>query len=134
MSDASRKPCPASCVRPVGASARSSLLPTFRGGRLFPCKIASPGGRLHSPRADTVRLCQEDWLQKALYIDMDNTLLDFGARLEGIDPAICGRYRGREDDACVPPAAAGAVALGETRAAMTHRPYRCPTYCRHVHG
>jgi 5'-nucleotidase len=35
---------------------------------------------------------------KILYIDMDNTLVDFSARLEGIDPVLRERYRGREDE------------------------------------
>ncbi len=37
-------------------------------------------------------------MTKVLYIDMDNTLVDFTARLEGIDPAIRERYRDREDE------------------------------------
>jgi 5'(3')-deoxyribonucleotidase len=35
---------------------------------------------------------------KTLYIDMDNTLVDFSARLDGIDPVLRERYRGREDE------------------------------------
>ena len=35
---------------------------------------------------------------KTLYIDMDNTLVDFSARLEGIDPTIREQFRGREDE------------------------------------
>lgn len=37
-------------------------------------------------------------MSKTLYIDMDNTLVDFGARLEGVHPALRERYRGREDE------------------------------------
>ena len=37
-------------------------------------------------------------MTKVLYIDMDNTLVDFTAKLEGIDPAIRERYRDREDE------------------------------------
>lgn len=37
-------------------------------------------------------------MPKVLYIDMDNTLVDFTARLEGIDQTIRERYRGREDE------------------------------------
>lgn len=37
-------------------------------------------------------------VQQVLYIDMDNTLVDFRARLEGVDPALRERYRGREDE------------------------------------
>lgn len=36
--------------------------------------------------------------KKILYIDMDNTLVDFGARLQGIDPALQEEFRGREDE------------------------------------
>lgn len=36
--------------------------------------------------------------KKILYIDMDNTLVDFSARLEGIDPAILAKYHGRYDE------------------------------------
>ncbi|WP_198410855.1 5' nucleotidase, NT5C type [Microbacterium halophytorum] len=35
---------------------------------------------------------------KTLYIDMDNTLVDFSARLDGVDPAVRNRFRGREDE------------------------------------
>ena len=37
-------------------------------------------------------------MQKTLYIDMDNTLVDFSARLEGIDQGLRARYLGREDE------------------------------------
>jgi hypothetical protein len=37
-------------------------------------------------------------LQKILYIDMDNTLVDFRARLDGIHPTVRERYLGREDE------------------------------------
>lgn len=36
--------------------------------------------------------------RKILYIDMDNTLVDFKARLDGVDPALREKYRGREDE------------------------------------
>lgn len=35
---------------------------------------------------------------KTLYIDMDNTLVDFTAKLEGIDPVVREKYRGKEDE------------------------------------
>jgi 5'-nucleotidase len=37
-------------------------------------------------------------MPKILYIDMDNTLVDFGARLKGVDPRVRKRYRNREDE------------------------------------
>ena len=37
-------------------------------------------------------------MRKTLYIDMDNTLVDFSARLEGIDQGLRTRYLGREDE------------------------------------
>lgn len=37
-------------------------------------------------------------MKKTLYIDMDNTLVDFTTRLEGIDPSLRDRYRDREDE------------------------------------
>ena len=36
--------------------------------------------------------------RKILYIDMDNTLVDFAARLNGVDPALRDAYRGHEDE------------------------------------
>jgi len=36
--------------------------------------------------------------KKILYIDMDNTLVDFSARLEGIHPALLAEYDGRMDE------------------------------------
>ncbi len=36
--------------------------------------------------------------KKILYIDMDNTLVDFRARLEGIHPALLTEYRDRMDE------------------------------------
>jgi len=55
---------------------------------------------------------------KVLYIDMDNTLVDFTARLEGIDPSVREQYRGREDElpglfALMPPMAGALKAFGE---------------------
>lgn len=37
-------------------------------------------------------------MKKILYIDMDNTLVDFKARLEGVDPKIREAYLDREDE------------------------------------
>lgn len=37
-------------------------------------------------------------VKKILYVDMDNTLVDFTARLQGVDPAVREAYRGREDE------------------------------------
>ncbi len=36
--------------------------------------------------------------RKVLYIDMDNTLVDFSARLEMVDPKVREKYRGHEDE------------------------------------
>ena len=36
--------------------------------------------------------------KKILYIDMDNTLVDFSAKLEHVDPVVRERYRGHEDE------------------------------------
>ncbi len=36
--------------------------------------------------------------RKVLYIDMDNTLVDFGAGLEEVDRAVRDEYQGREDE------------------------------------
>lgn len=46
--------------------------------------------------------------KKILYIDMDNTLVDFRARLRGVDPAVLAQYAEREDElpgffALIPP-------------------------------
>ena len=35
---------------------------------------------------------------KTLYIDMDNTLVDFRSKLEGVDPSVLKKYRGRIDE------------------------------------
>lgn len=37
-------------------------------------------------------------MKKILYVDMDNTLVDFSARLKGVHPGLRERYRGREDE------------------------------------
>lgn len=55
---------------------------------------------------------------KILYVDMDNTLVDFTARLEGVDPQVRERYRGREDElpglfALMPPVAGALEAFTE---------------------
>ncbi len=55
---------------------------------------------------------------KILYIDMDNTLVDFGAKLEGIDQRLREEYRGREDElpglfALMPPMAGALVGFTE---------------------
>ncbi|MCL2793962.1 MAG: hypothetical protein FWD85_01495 [Microbacteriaceae bacterium] len=36
--------------------------------------------------------------KKILHVDLDNTLVDFGARLEGIDPGVLDHYDGRYDE------------------------------------
>ena len=75
---------------------------------------------------------------KILYIDMDNTLVDFGAKLEGIDQTLREEYRGREDElpglfALMPPMAGALDAFAElstifdtyilsTAPGRTHRP------------
>lgn len=37
--------------------------------------------------------------RKILYIDLDNTMVDFGHRIEGLDPVVVDKYRGRMDEA-----------------------------------
>jgi 5'-nucleotidase len=37
--------------------------------------------------------------RKILYVDLDNTLVDFKARIEGLDPVITNRYVNRLDEA-----------------------------------
>ena len=64
-------------------------------------------------------------MPKILYIDMDNTLVDFPARLDGIDPAIRERYRGREDElpgifALMPPMPGAIEAFHELSDALRH--------------
>ncbi len=36
--------------------------------------------------------------KKRLYIDLDNTLVDFKARISGIDPGILAQYKDRNDE------------------------------------
>ncbi|KQT01262.1 5' nucleotidase, NT5C type [Cellulomonas sp. Leaf395] len=36
--------------------------------------------------------------KKILYIDMDNTLVDFSAKLKGVDPDLLKRFEGRVDE------------------------------------
>lgn len=67
--------------------------------------------------------------KKILYIDMDNTLVDFTARLNGVDQALREKYRGREDElpglfALMPPMA-GAV----ERPTVNWPKCSTPTYC-----
>lgn len=55
---------------------------------------------------------------KTLYIDMDNTLVDFTARLDGIDQKLREAYRDREDElpglfALMPPMAGALEAFAE---------------------
>jgi 5'(3')-deoxyribonucleotidase len=51
--------------------------------------------------------------KKILYIDMDNTLVDFHAKLETVDPVVREKYRGKEDEMpglfALMPAMAGAL-------------------------
>jgi 5'(3')-deoxyribonucleotidase len=49
-------------------------------------------------RVGGVPAAQRGLTVKTLYIDMDNTLVDFGAKLDGIDPAVRERYKGKEDE------------------------------------
>jgi 5'-nucleotidase len=37
-------------------------------------------------------------MSKIVYIDMDNTLVDFGAKLKGIHPSVLSQYEGRFDE------------------------------------
>ena len=41
---------------------------------------------------------EQDDVKKTLYIDMDNTLVDFRTRLEGIAPSALEEYTGRFDE------------------------------------
>ena len=41
---------------------------------------------------------QEENNVKTLYIDMDNTLVDFKTRLKGVDPRLLKKYRNRIDE------------------------------------
>lgn len=57
-------------------------------------------------------------MKKILYIDMDNTLVDFRARLDGIDPHLRQQYEGREDElpglfALMPPVSGAIEAFRE---------------------
>lgn len=59
--------------------------------------------------------------KKVLYIDMDNTLVDFSARLAGIDPAIIAAYEAQGADEipgifAVMPPVAGAIKAFRTLA------------------
>lgn len=56
--------------------------------------------------------------RKILYIDMDNTLVDFSAKLETVDPVVREKYRGKEDEmpglfALMPPMAGALKAFVE---------------------
>jgi 5'-nucleotidase len=46
----------------------------------------------------TERMIPVDTPKKILYVDMDNTLVDFTARLDGIDPILQERFKGRADE------------------------------------
>jgi hypothetical protein len=37
--------------------------------------------------------------RKILFVDLDNTLVDFPSRIEGLDPTIVDKYEGRLDEA-----------------------------------
>lgn len=39
-----------------------------------------------------------DMSPKILYVDLDNTLVDFPSRIEGLDPAIVEKYKDRLDE------------------------------------
>ena len=41
---------------------------------------------------------KDDDMKKTLYIDMDNTLVDFKTRLEGVAPSVLKQYEGRVDE------------------------------------
>ena len=41
---------------------------------------------------------KEDEVRKTLYIDMDNTLVDFKTRLKGVDPRLLKKYKNRIDE------------------------------------
>ncbi len=56
--------------------------------------------------------------KKVLYIDMDNTLVDFSARLEGIHPALLAKYKDKMDElpgvfALMPPMPGAVEAFAE---------------------
>ena len=78
---------------------------------------------------------------KTLYIDMDNTLVDFRARLDGIDPTLREQYRGKEDElpglfALMPPAAGALEAFRELSTLfdtyiLSTAPWRNPSAWQH---
>ena len=41
---------------------------------------------------------KEENAMKTLYIDMDNTLVDFRSKLEGVAPSVLKKYEGRVDE------------------------------------
>lgn len=100
--------------------------PTTRRSPLVQCAPSSASAH-ERPVATTVSssdpasgpsLCA---VKRILYIDMDNTLVDFEARLEGIDPVLRDRYRGREDElpglfALMPPVTGAIEAFHELAA------------------
>ena len=51
--------------------------------------------------------------QKILYIDLDNTLVDFSKRMDALDPLVLAKYEGRMDEApgifALMPAMSGAL-------------------------
>lgn len=79
--------------------------------------------------------------QKILYIDMDNTLVDFDARLATIDPGVREQYAGREDEipgifAVMPPVPGALEAFGELSGLfdtyiLSTAPWRNPSAWRH---
>jgi 5'(3')-deoxyribonucleotidase len=80
-------------------------------------------------------------VRKVLYIDMDNTLVDFRARLDGIDPVLREQYRGREDElpglfALMPPVRGAIQAFKELSSIfdtyiLSTAPWRNPSAWQH---
>ena len=44
------------------------------------------------------RDCEHAYCPQVLYVDLDNTLVDFGTRLEGIDPSVREQFDDRADE------------------------------------
>jgi len=78
---------------------------------------------------------------KTLYIDLDNTLVDFAARLPGIHPAILERYQDAYDEipgifALMPPVTGAIEAFRELATLfdtyiLSTAPWRNPSAWQH---
>jgi 5'-nucleotidase len=52
-----------------------------------------------SSKRATVAAKGDAGVKKILYIDLDNTLVDFGRRIDGLDPIVTAKYENRLDEA-----------------------------------